>query len=105
MASEKGLAEAFSFYVADSGILNAGDSNFIGKQEVRKRFERTKYRNVRLRWTPEFIDISESCDLAYTWGKYTYTYRDSSGKEVVDKGIFHTVWKKQADGSWRFVWD
>ena len=25
--------------------------------------------------------------------------------EVEYKGIFHTVWKRQSDNSWKYVWD
>ena len=56
-------------------------------------------------WKPDYVDVSESGDLAYTYGKYTFTSRDSTGRKVVSKGIFHTVWKRQEDGSWKFVWD
>jgi len=43
--------------------------------------------------------------MAYTYGKYTMTIIDSAGESKVSNGIFHTVWKKQKDGSWKFVWD
>ncbi len=31
--------------------------------------------------------------------------KDSIGNDIDNKGVFHTVWKRQADGEWRFVWD
>jgi ketosteroid isomerase-like protein len=31
--------------------------------------------------------------------------KDSVGNKKDFKGIFHTVWKKQKDGSWKYVWD
>ena len=31
--------------------------------------------------------------------------KDSTGKTNENRGAFHTVWKKQKDGSWRYVWD
>lgn len=43
-------------------------------------------------------------DLGYTYGHYTYTTVDSTGKRIIYKGIFHSVWKKR-DGVWKFVWD
>ena len=59
----------------------------------------------KLIWKPDFVDVSASGDLAYTYGAYTYSYKDSTGAIVEQGGIFHTVWKRQADGGWRFVWD
>lgn len=44
-------------------------------------------------------------DLAYTSGAYQSKYKDASGKELVDKGKYLTVWKKQADGSWKVLFD
>ena len=37
----------------------------------------------------------------HSYGKYIWTSKDASGKEEISKGIFHTVWKKQKDGSWK----
>jgi ketosteroid isomerase-like protein len=105
MAAERGLAEAFSFFVADSGVLNRGTHIIKGKNEVRKRYEKMTLKEVTLSWKPDYVDVASSCDLGYTYGKYIFTYRDSTGKLAEDRGIFHTVWKRQEDGSWRFVWD
>ncbi len=105
MAADKGVAAAFSYYVADSGVINAGEKLFRGKEEVRKHYDAWTMKDVRLTWTPDFVDVASSCDLGYTYGKYSFSFRDSTGKVKESKGIFHTVWKRQADGSWRFVWD
>jgi ketosteroid isomerase-like protein len=105
MAAEKGLAEAFSFYVADSGIVSRRDTLLQGKGTIRKFYEGRDKPGISLKWTPDFIDVSASCDLGYTYGRYTYSVTDSTGKVSESKGYFHTVWKKQVDGSWRFVWD
>jgi len=51
------------------------------------------------------VDASETGDMGYTYGKYTWQSKDSSGKVDEAKGVFHTVWKKQKDGSWKYVWD
>jgi ketosteroid isomerase-like protein len=43
--------------------------------------------------------------MAYTYGSYIFTTIDASGNKQESRGKFHTVWKKQADGSWKFVYD
>ncbi|MBK7030961.1 MAG: hypothetical protein IPH45_17925 [Bacteroidales bacterium] len=43
--------------------------------------------------------------MAYTYGKYTWKINNGNGDTTVYKGVFHTVWKKQGDGSWKYVWD
>ncbi len=105
MAAEKGMSEAFSFYVADSGVVNRGEKLFRGKSEVRNLYEHSRLKDVKLTWTPDFVDVASSCDLGYTYGQYTFSFRDSTGKINESNGIFHTVWKRQADEKWRFVWD
>ena len=44
-------------------------------------------------------------DLAYTSGTYQAKFKGASGKSSVDKGKYLTVWKKQADGSWKVLFD
>ena len=58
-----------------------------------------------LTWTPDYIDVANSGDLGYTYGKYTYSFIDTNGDENESSGVFHTVWKRQSDGKWKFVWD
>ena len=48
--------------------------------------------------------VSVSGDLGVTAGPYQLTMMDN-GKRVDDKGKYVTVWKKQADGSWKVVRD
>ncbi|HTT65113.1 MAG TPA: hypothetical protein VMG35_24850 [Bryobacteraceae bacterium] len=45
-------------------------------------------------------------DMAYTQGAYTMTMTDPASKKTVnDKGGYVTIYKKQADGSWKAVAD
>jgi uncharacterized protein (TIGR02246 family) len=47
-----------------------------------------------------------SGDLAYTTGSYKVTYTDAKTKKVVNgQGTYVTVFKRQADGSWKAVAD
>lgn len=105
MASEKGLAEAF-YYFADenAAIIRGNDSIIIGKENIRDYYDKNANPNVKLIWTPDFIDVSDCGTLGYTYGKYVFSTQDTSGKTIDRTGIFHTVWKKQ-NNNWRYVWD
>ena len=107
MAAKEGIPEAFLFYAAEDAVLMRGDQLYIGKQKLEEHFLQinTQPLDASLNWKPDFVDVSVSGDLAYTYGPYTYSYTDSTGNTVEHNGVFHTVWKRQADGSWRFVWD
>jgi ketosteroid isomerase-like protein len=50
-------------------------------------------------------DVMVSGDLAVETGTFAWTLQPKSGAEVKDKGKYLTVWKRQADGSWKIVRD
>jgi ketosteroid isomerase-like protein len=105
MAKKEGIAAAFTYYAAEDAAINYKDKLIKGRNEIKAHYSDKKYNDVSLEWTPDFVDASSSGDLGYTYGNYTYIKKDSTGTTETFKGIFHTVWKKQTDGTWRFVWD
>jgi len=107
MAGEVGIPAAFILYAADDAVVLRGDQLVVGKSEL-IAFYQDQYgenEDESLSWEPDFVDVSSSGDLGYTYGQYTYSYVDSTGSTIEHTGIFHTVWKRQPDGTWRFVWD
>jgi ketosteroid isomerase-like protein len=56
---------------------------------------------VQLTWEPEGGDISTSGELGYTYGIYEL----KGSNDVVERGTYVTIWKKQEDGKWKFVLD
>ena len=105
MVKAEGIAKAFHFYAAEDAVLNRQNTLVKGREEILKFYQSWPYQNVKLEWEPEFIDVAASGDMAYTYGPYTFSATDSTGKAIESKGVFHSVWKKQTDGNWRFVWD
>jgi ketosteroid isomerase-like protein len=105
MASEKGIAEAF-YYFADENavIIREKDTLIIGKENIKKYYQQ-KNANATVNWTPDFIDVSNDGSLGYTYGKYTWKIKKADGSLGEYMGIFHTVWKKQKDNTWKYVWD
>lgn len=106
MAADKGIAEAFySFAADDATIKRKNDSLIHGKEGIRNFYAAPFYKTASVKWAPDFVEVSAEGDLGYTYGKYVWQTKDSTGKMETFNGIFHTVWKKQADGSWKYVWD
>ncbi len=104
---EKGIAESF-YYFADKNavIIRENDSLIYGKESILKYYNNKRSnKKISLKWKPDFVEVAKSGELAYTFGKYFYEVTDSLGKKTTYKGIFHTIWKKQPDGTWRYVWD
>ena len=102
MANDKGTAEAFYAFADDSAVIRRGPQLIKGKEAIRNFYNHQKQKG-ELKWSPTFADVSNN--LGYTYGNFIYTEKDSTGKATEIKGIFHTVWKKQKDGTWKFVWD
>lgn len=105
MAKEKGIAVAFAAFADSNATILRENSILIGIPEIFKFYDLIDFTNVEVNWAPDFVDVSSSGDMAYTYGKYIYTITDSVGSKSERKGIFHTVWKRQKDGSWKYVWD
>ncbi len=104
MAQLDGVQKAFVHFAADSAAVHRKGLILNGKEAIRKEYASFP-KDDKLEWSPDFADVSASGDLGYTYGKYTYTSVDSLGHVTKSDGIFHTVWKRQSDGKWRFVWD
>ena len=106
MAAETGIAEAFYFF-ADSNatIKRQNDTLIRGKEAIKNYYSSPFYQKATVKWSPDFVDASINGDMGYTYGKYIWSSADSTGKPIIFNGVFHTVWKKQPDGSWKYVWD
>ncbi len=104
LSLKEGVKNAFAAYSDDSASIRSNDSLITGKAAIEKYYAQPFFKSVSLQWQPDFVDASESGELGYTYGHYTFTLRDGKGKKKVTKGIFHSVWKKK-NGKWKFVWD
>jgi ketosteroid isomerase-like protein len=101
-SEEKGTREAFDAFIADDGILFRPTPVFGKKWMQEHPLPPSPTRSV-LSWQPIFADVSRAGDLGYTTGPWQFL-KDQDGKPTAF-GSFMTVWKKQANGSWRFVLD
>jgi ketosteroid isomerase-like protein len=106
LVAEKGPAEGFYQFADSSAVIKREhDTLIVGKANIKKYYSDPKYQNVSITWSPDAVTVSDGGDMASSYGKYVWTSKDISGKEQVYKGVFHTVWKKQKDGSWKYIWD
>lgn len=105
LSQEQGTAAAFHFYMADDGLALPFTGEPKNKRDYANAMQAAMAEEATgvLKWKPEFADVAKSGDLGYTWGRYTYTFFDST--QASSRGYYITIWKKQADGSWRFVFD
>ncbi len=106
MVKEQGLQAGFAFFADSNAVMRRADESLIiGKTAIEEHFGKSRYKDAILEWEVDFVDVAESGDLGYTYGRYTFVAKDSMGNLVKSAGVFHTVWKRQGDGTWRYVWD
>jgi ketosteroid isomerase-like protein len=107
LAQTDGIPKAFLTYAADDAVLNRRNHLYIGIDSIKVfHSDTSRNPNIRLTWKPDFVDVAASGDLGYTYGQYVYAQLDSVGQvSSSNTGVFHTVWKRQEDGQWKFVWD
>ncbi|NLX28675.1 MAG: nuclear transport factor 2 family protein [Bacteroidales bacterium] len=106
MAAEKSIAEAFAWFAAEDAVIKRGNDSIIsGREGIRNYYNLANLTRAAVSWTPDRIDVSADGTMAWTYGKYVWKVIRYDGDTVVSRGIFHTVWKRQADGSWKYVWD
>lgn len=106
LSQSKGIAEAFYTFADENAVIKRENESLIrGKENIKKYYENPNYKNAFVTWKPDFVEVSKDGEMAYTYGKYVWTFTDSVGNKKDFKGLFHTVWKKQKDGSWKYVWD
>ncbi|PKP04019.1 MAG: hypothetical protein CVU14_01005 [Bacteroidetes bacterium HGW-Bacteroidetes-9] len=105
MAADSRIEAAFLHYAAKDAVLKRGNKLIAGFDSISAYLVENKQAGAELTWYPDFSDVAASGDLAYTYGKFVYSFPDSTGTIRKQEGIFHTVWKRQTDGKWKFVWD
>lgn len=99
-----GMAEAFSRFMAPDGMqLRPGSDPIVGPVAIKKRMSAAK--DIILSWSPKAAEVSQSCDLGYTWGTYTVERQTAEGRTLLGSGKYLNVWRKQSDGKWKVLVD
>lgn len=101
----KNLDKLLGHYAADATAVFPGAAAVSGGDGVRKTYEEAlKDPAFGVSFSSDKIDTSG--DLAYSRGHFQATQTDPKTKQAVAaSGSYITVYKKQADGSWKVVED
>ncbi|PTX91502.1 nuclear transport factor 2 family protein [Opitutus sp. ER46] len=105
MAQEKGLLAAFEHFAApDVAFVATDPRQWRGPAAVREHLKNSPP-GLRLSWSALFVDVSDDGTLGYDYGRYESRLPGPDGQDSVRGGFFLTIWKRQPDGSWRYVMD
>ncbi len=106
MTRDKGIAEAFYYFADESAVIKRENDTLIkGKENIKNYYSKKDLSRATVNWIPDFVDVSECGTLGYTYGNYVWKIANDKGDTTEYRGIFHTVWKKQKDTTWKYVWD
>ena len=96
-----------AMYADDAAIANPGEPLARGKESIRKATAAfAADPNLKVAFSANRIEVAASGDLAYSRGQYTLTMTNpDTSKPETSTGHYLTVWKKQADGSWKALED
>jgi ketosteroid isomerase-like protein len=100
----KDLAKSVAFCDEQASMLAPNAPIAIGKDAIAKLIAED-FAHDNIAWHADKVGVSRSGDLGYTSGTTGMTFKDASGKTAVYKGKYLTVWKKQANGEWKVLYD
>jgi ketosteroid isomerase-like protein len=103
LSEEKGIRESFTEFIAEEGILFR-PGPVTGKKWMQEHPLPPSDKRPLLTWQPIFAGISRAGDMGFTTGPWQFK-RDIKDTKPSAFGNFMTVWKKQADGRWKFAID
>jgi ketosteroid isomerase-like protein len=98
---DHGMKPAFIAYAAPEGVIvnRNGPVNAIETWSKREPAP-----TGLLTWWPTYADVSRAGDMGWTTGPFEFREKATDEKPG-DTGHFFTVWRKQQDGSWKWVLD
>jgi ketosteroid isomerase-like protein len=103
-AATKDVTKITAYYADDATLLLPNSPIVHGIAGIKSAFTGIlQDKNFALTFTGEKAEVAGN--LGYTQGNYSMTMSDAKGNPATDKGKYLTVWKKQADGSWKALED
>ena len=103
-SKENGAADAFKMYLLPEAFqLPSGQEPIFGRDAICKLM--TPDDDYQLLWEPQSAEVSKAGDMGYSWGIYTYIYKNEAGEKVESVGKYLNVWKKDGDNNWKVIVD
>lgn len=105
MAGAKGAPSAFGAFAAPNATTLLGTGEIvIGPSAIHARMLESPVAKAKWEWHPVYSESSSSGDLGFTVGEAVIAIPGASGVTNY-KSKYLTVWRRQPDGSIRFIVD
>ena len=102
MSEEKGMKNAFIEYLDSNGVLLRSNRLPIAGADAIDYLIQQNDTDYTLTWEPRNGTVARSGELGYTYGIYAIR---PSRKDTIIYGTYVSIWKKQKDGTWKYVLD
>lgn len=102
MSVEKGMKNAFLEYIDSNGVLLRPNQLPIEGADAIDYLIQQDDSTYTLKWEPRNGTVAQSGDLGYTYGIYAL---QPKLKDTIIYGTYVSIWKKQANGQWKYVLD
>lgn len=100
------MEEMLGYFLDDAVVLVPNEPMAVGKEAIHTMVGGMfATPGFAIKWQPTKVEVARSGDLGYTLGTAEMSMNDPEGNPMVDRGKYVTVWKKQADGSWKVAVD
>lgn len=105
-AEAKDMEKFVSYYADDGSLFVPNAPVATGKEAIHAAAKNMfGMPGFALTFSGNKVEAAASGDIGYTYGAYSLTMNGPDGKPMTDRGKYVTVFKKQADGSWKAVAD
>ena len=94
-------------FFSDEGRMMTKSGKTIDGPEAIEKAMRPLFalKQIEFVWSPTGAEVSNDETMGYTYGTYDRAFVDDKGIRQRETGMYITVWKKQADGTWRIAID
>ena len=106
VAAEGDIEATLAYWADDAVMMVPGLPPLRGKAAIREYVEAgAQVPGFSIRWEPLEAHVSASGDMGYVIERNQFTMQDSTGAVVTESNKTVTVWRRQADGTWKNVID
>jgi uncharacterized protein (TIGR02246 family) len=106
VAGSNDIEKTLSYWADDATVMSPGQPALKGKEAIRAMVEgMSKIPGFKISWEPISVSVSQGGDMAYLIEQNQVTVSDSLGRPITEYNKAVTVWRKEADGSWKNVVD
>lgn len=95
-----------SYWSEDAVVVAPGQPPVVGRVALMEMVTSlAEIPGFAVSWKSDDVEVSPDGQMAYMTGTNTFTLPDATGQLVTTRGRAVTVWRKNATGEWKCVYD